>query len=89
MGSLSGLGTLGLAAGVRRRAGLIRSPCRPRSCCLGVAVLGFAAGAWVPVGLLLGLVVIHPVRVCVCACVRVCVCACVRVVGVDEAIKGH
>jgi len=38
-------------------------------------------GAWVPVGLLLGLVVIHPVRVCVCACVRV--------VGVDEAIKGH
>ena len=36
--------------------------CRPRSCCLGGAVLGFAAGAWVPVGLLLGLVVIHPVR---------------------------
>ena len=41
----------------------------------------FGAGAWVPVGLLLGLVVSHPVRVCVCACVRV--------VGVDEAIKGH
>ena len=44
--------------------------CRPRSCCLGGAVLGFAAGAWVPVGLLLGLVVIHPVherRAC-CRC---------------------
>ena len=36
--------------------------CRPRSRCLGGAVLGFAAGAWVPVGLLSGLVVIHPVH---------------------------
>ena len=75
-------GVAGLGgAGARPPAGLIRSPCRPRSCCLGGAVLGCAAGACVPVGLLLGLVVSHPVRVCVCACVRV--------VGVDEAIKGH
>ena len=73
------LGTLGLTAGVWRCAGLMPSS----------AVLGHTVGGWVPVGLLLGLVVIHPVRVCVCACVRVCVCACVRVVGVDEAIKGH
>ena len=56
-------GVAGLGgAWARPPAGLIRSPCRPRSRCLGGAVLGFAAGAWVPVGLLLGLVVIHPVR---------------------------
>ena len=42
---------------------------------LSSAVLGHTVGAWVSVGLLLGLVVIHPVRVCV------------RVVGVDQAIK--
>ena len=50
--SLSGLGTLGLTAGVWRRAGLMPS----------AAVLGHTVGAWVPVGLLSGLVVIHPVR---------------------------
>ena len=56
-------GVAGLGgAGARPPAGLIRSPCRPRSCCLGGAVLGCAAGACVPVGLLLGLVVGHPVR---------------------------
>ena len=61
MVSLSGLGTLGLTAGVWRRAGLIRSS----------GILGHTVGAWVPVGLLSGLVASHPVRVCVCACVRV------------------
>ena len=50
--SLLGLGTLGLTAGVWRRAGLMPSS----------VVLGHTVGAWVPVGLLLGLVVIHPVR---------------------------
>jgi len=34
----------------------------PWAYCRGVVVLGCAAGAWVPVGLLPGLVVIHPVR---------------------------
>ena len=84
-------GVAGLGgAWVRPPAGLIWSPAflglavglgDPWAYCRGVVVLGCAAGAWVPVGLLLGLVVSHPVRVCVCACVRV--------VGVDEAIKGH
>ena len=50
--SLSGLGTLGLTAGVLRRAGLMPSS----------VVLGHTVGAWVPVGLLSGLVVGHPVR---------------------------
>ena len=63
-------GVAGLGgAGARPPAGLMPSS----------VVLGHTVGAWVPVGLLSGLVVIHPVRVCVCACVRV--------VGVDEAIK--
>ena len=47
-----GLGDPGLTAGVWRRAGLMPSS----------VVLGHTVGAWVPVGLLLGLVVIHPVR---------------------------
>ena len=34
----------------------------PWAYCRGVVVLGCAAGAWLPAGLLLGLVVIHPVR---------------------------
>ena len=33
----------------------------PRAYCRGVVVFGCAAGAWVSVGLLLGLVVFHPV----------------------------
>ena len=46
-------GAAGLGgAGARPPAGLIRSS----------AVLGHTVGAWVSVGLLLGLVVIHPVR---------------------------
>ena len=49
----------------------------PWARCRGVVVLGCAAGAWVSVGLLLGLVVIHPVR------------ERGHVVGVDQAIKGH
>ena len=52
LGALSGLGPLGLTAGVWRRAGLM----------LSSAVLGHTVRAWVSVGLLLGLVVIHPVR---------------------------
>ena len=58
---MAGLG----GAGARSPAGLIGSS----------AVLGRTVGAWVPVGLLLGLVVIHPV------------CERVRVVGVGQAIK--
>ena len=58
--SLSGLGTLGLTARVWRRAGLMPSS----------VVLGHTVGAWVPVGLLLGLVVSHPVRERVCAYCR-------------------
>ena len=46
-------GVAGLGgAGARPPAGLMPSS----------AVLGHTVGAWVPVGLLLGLVVIHPVR---------------------------
>ena len=71
---MAGLG----GAGARPPAGLIRSPAvlglavglgDPWAHCRGVVVLSCAAGAWVPVGLLLGLVVIHPVlgRVC-CWC---------------------
>ena len=41
------------------------------------AVLVCTVGAWVPVGLLSGLVVSHPVR------------GSVGVVGVDQVIKGH
>ena len=57
--------------GARLPVGLIWSPAflglavglgDPWAYCRGVVVLGCAAGAWVPVGLLLGLVVIHPVR---------------------------
>ena len=65
-------GVAGLGgAGARPPAGLIGSPAvlglavglgDPWAYCRGVVVLGCAAGAWVPVGLLLGLVVIHPVR---------------------------
>ena len=47
----------------------------PRAYCRGVLVLGCAAGAWVSVGLLLGLV---GSILCVSG---------VRVVGVDQAIK--
>ena len=47
-----GAAGLGLTAGVWRRAGLM----------LSSAVLVSTVGAWVSVGLLLGLVVIHPVR---------------------------
>ena len=65
-------GVAGLGgAGARLSVGLIRSPAflglavglgDPWAYCRGVVVLGCAAGAWVPVGLLPGLVVIHPVR---------------------------
>ena len=59
-------GVAGLGgAWVRPPAGLMPSS----------AVLGHTVGAWVPVGLLLGLVVIHPVHER-----RACV-------GVDQAIK--
>ena len=70
---MAGLG----GAGARSPAGLIRSPAvlglavglgDPWAYCRGVVVLGCAAGAWVSVGLLLGLVVIHPVRERVRAC---------------------
>ena len=64
-------GVAGLGgAGARPPAGLIWSPAGlglavglgdPWARCRGVVVLGCAAGAWVSVGLLLGLVVIHPV----------------------------
>ena len=51
-------GVAGLGgAWVRPPAGLMPSS----------AVLGHTVGAWVPVGLLLGLVVSHPVRAC-CWC---------------------
>ena len=66
------LGVAGLGgAGARPPAGLMRSPTvlgpavglgDPWAYCRGVVVLGCGAGAWVSVGLLLGLVVIHPVR---------------------------
>ena len=49
------------------------------------AVLVCTVGAWVPVGLLSGLVVSHPVRGSVGPWVR----GSVGVVGVDEAIKGY
>ena len=39
--------------------------------CRGVVILGCAAGAWVPVGLLLGLVVIHPVLGWACCWCRI------------------
>ena len=65
-------GVAGLGgAGARPSAGLIWSPAGlglavglgdPWARCRGVVVLGCAAVVWVPVGLLLGLVVIHPVR---------------------------
>ena len=65
-------GVAGLGgAGARPPAGLIGSPAvlglavglgDPWAYCRGVVVLGCAAGACVPVGLLLGLVVGHPVR---------------------------
>ena len=65
-------GVAGLGgAGARPPAGLMRSPTvlgpavglgDPWAYCRGVVVLGCGAGAWVSVGLLLGLVVIHPVR---------------------------
>ena len=61
-----GVAVLGCAAGRGRRR-LDAEFCRPR-------VYG---GTWVPVGLLSGLVVSHPVRGSVC------------VVGFDQAIKGH
>ena len=66
---MAGLG----GAGARPPAGLIWSPAvlglavglgDPWAYCRGVVVLGCAAGAWVPAGL----VVIHPVRERVRAC---------------------
>ena len=78
-------GVAGLGGvGARPPAGLIWSPAvlglavglgYPWSHCRGVVVLGRAAGAWVPVGLLSEMVVGHPVR------------ERVRVVGVGQAIK--
>ena len=62
---------LGLTAGARPPAGLMRSPAvlglavglgDPWAYCRGVVVLGCAAGACVSVGLLSGMVVGHPVR---------------------------
>ena len=58
---MAGLG----GAGARPPAGLIRCPVVlgvPWTRCRGVAGLGCGAGAWVSVGLLLGMVVSHPVR---------------------------
>ena len=64
---MAGLG----GAGVRQPVGLIWSSAvlgfavglgDPWAHCRGVVVLGCAAGAWVPVGLLSVVVVGHPVR---------------------------
>ena len=67
---------LGLTAGVLLSLvvlrGVVDADLMPSS-----AVLVCTVGAWVPVGLLSGLVVSHPVRGSVC------------VVGFDQAIKGH
>ena len=52
LGLAVGLGDPWAHCGVWRRAGLMPSS----------VVLGHTVGAWVPVGLLLGLVVGHPVR---------------------------
>ena len=86
LGHTAGVWLASVVRGARPPAGLIGSSAvlglavglgDPWAYCRGVVVLGCAAGAWVSVGLLLGLVVIHPV------------CERVRVVGVDQAIKGH
>ena len=79
-----------LASVVRGVAGLGGAGARPPAGLMpSSVVLGHTVGAWVPVGLLSGLVVIHPVRVCVCACVRVCVCACCwRRRGHQGSVKG-
>ena len=67
---------LGLTAGVFLSLvvlrGVVDADLMPSS-----AVLVCTVGTWVPVGLLPGLVVSHPVR------------ESVRVVGVDQVIKGH
>ena len=64
-----GASGVGLTAGVWRRAGLM-----PSSAVLGLAAWAGLFSVWrgglVPVGLLLGLVVSHPVRERVCAYCR-------------------
>ena len=74
-------GVAGLGgAGAWPPAGLIRSPAvlglavglgALWAHCRGVVVLGCAAGAWVPVGLLLGLVVGRPVLGWACCWCRI------------------